>query len=133
MRSVFLSGKNISPPLLLELKRVLRPDGRLLIVDMAASPVRLREVPVMLADRARSTLQKPIRTRNALVAMVRDARWQTMLRHNPIRAEHEYRWYLESRFPGQTTEVLNIGLSARVLAFDSGPFHRAALSEMSYP
>lgn len=120
-------------PMLAELKRVLTPTGRLLIVDMATGPVRLAEVPVMLRDRAAAVWHQPPTTRAALLRLVQDARWQTMLRYNPIRAEHEYRWYLESRFPGQRVEVLNIGLSARVLAFDSGPFADAALSGMHYP
>jgi ubiquinone/menaquinone biosynthesis C-methylase UbiE len=120
-------------PLLVELRRVLTPGGRLLIVDMAASPARPREIPRMLLDRATSLVGQPAHTRAALRRMVTDARWQTMLHHNPIRAEHEYRWYLESRFPGRTVEVLNVGLSSRILAFDTGPISGATLSEMQYP
>ena len=120
-------------PMLAELRRVLTPSGRLLIVDMASGPVQLREVPRMLTARLSTLLRQPGQTRSALSTMVRDSRWQTMLRYNPIRAEHEYRWYLESRFPGQTVELLNIGRTARVLAFDSGPFEAAALQEMQYP
>ncbi len=120
-------------PLLAELKRVLTPAGRLLIVDMAASPASAREVPRLLRDRAAAILGQPAQTRAALRRMVADERWQTMLRYNPIRAEHEYRWYLESRFPGRRVEVLNVGVSSRILAFDTGPFSDAALSEMQYP
>ena len=120
-------------PLLAELRRVLVPSGRLLIVDMATSPVRAREVPRMLADRLVSRLSQPTHTRAALRRMVTDARWQTMLHHNPIRAAHEYRWYLESRFPGQRVEVLNVGMSSRVLAFDTGVIAHGSLSPMHYP
>ncbi len=53
-----------------------------------------------------------------------------MLRHNPIRAEHEYQWYFSSRFPGTRLETLTTTMSARVVAFDSGPLakgqHRPA-------
>ena len=38
-----------------------------------------------------------------------------MLRYNPIRAQHEFVWYLESRFPGRHVETLNVGRHARVL------------------
>lgn len=122
-------------PMLRELSRVLTPAGRLLVVDMAASPPSHREWPRLAADKARTLWahRRDAGTRAALAALVGDARWQEMLRHNPIRAEHEYRWYLESRFPGRRVEILNIGWSARVLAFDSGPFSDAALREMSYP
>ena len=122
-------------PLLRELARVLTPQGRLLVVDMAASPPRTAELPRLLTDKARALRSQAAHSgaRAALDALVRDARWQELLHHNPIRAEHEYRWYLESRFPGRQVEVLNIGWSARVLAFDSGPFADAALHEMSYP
>ena len=120
-------------PMLAELRRVLTPQGRLLIVDMAASPVRAREAPAMLARHLSTLARQPASTRSALQRMVADERWQTMLRYNPIRAEHEYRWYLESRFPGRTIEVLSIAMSSRVLAFDSGNFQDAVLSKMQYP
>ena len=122
-------------PLLQELERVLTPSGRLLVVDMAASPARARELPRLVADGARSIQGRWQRqgARAALKRMVQDPRWQEMLRYNPIRAEHEYRWYLESRFPGRSVTVLNVGWHARVLAFDSGPFSGASLREMSYP
>lgn len=120
-------------PILAELRRVLTPQGRLLIVDMAASPVRAREIPTMLSDHAAAIARQPASTRAALQRMVADERWQTMLRYNPIRAEHEYRWYLESRFPGRNIEVLSVAMSSRVLAFDSGEFKDAALTKMQYP
>ena len=37
-----------------------------------------------------------------------------MLQYNPIRAEHEMKWYLESRFPGRKVERLDVGVHARV-------------------
>jgi ubiquinone/menaquinone biosynthesis C-methylase UbiE len=122
-------------PLLTELQRVLVPSGRLLVVDMAAAPPRTAEIPRLLSDRVRGIGGQLRRqgTRAALQRLVRDERWQELLRYNPIRAEHEYRWYLESRFPAHRIEVLNIGWHARMLAFDSGPFSAARLYEMSYP
>lgn len=122
-------------PLLRELARVLTPGGRLLIVDMATSPAQARELPKMVTDKLRGlrVRWRHQGARAALHRMVADERWQEMLRYNPIRAEHEYRWYLESRFPGSAVEVLNIGWHARVLAFDSGPFSDARLHDMHYP
>ena len=56
-----------------------------------------------------------------------------MVRHNPIRAEHEYRWYLESRFPGRNLEVLTVTMHQRVVAFDSGPLAKGAHEPMAFP
>lgn len=122
-------------PMLQELSRVLVPDGRLLVVDMAAKPAQTAELPRLVVDKVRG-LRSRLRHQgawDAMARMVRDERWQDMLRYNPIRADHEYRWYLESRFPGRKVELLNVGWHARVLAFDSGPFTDAQLREMSYP
>jgi hypothetical protein len=56
-----------------------------------------------------------------------------MLEHNPIRAEHEYRWYLESRFPGRKVETLNVCRRARLVAFDSGALEPGMPLPMSFP
>ena len=65
--------------------------------------------------------------------MVTDARWKKMLKYNPIRAEHELRWYLESRLPGRKVEVINVGWSSRIMAFRSGPVASKVIPEMQYP
>ena len=62
-----------------------------------------------------------------------DPQWQEMIRYNPIRAQHEFVWYLESRFPGQKVEVLNVGWQSRVLAFDSGPLQPGQVAPQTYP
>ncbi|MED5369622.1 MAG: methyltransferase domain-containing protein [Myxococcota bacterium] len=122
-------------PLMQELQRVLTPQGRLLVVDMAAAPLQSRELPRAAFDTLRSRWQRRAfpQAGQALRRLVGDDAWQQMLDHNPIRGEHEYRWYLESRFPGRKMELLNLGWHARVMAFDSGPFSQATLSPMAYP
>lgn len=122
-------------PLMLELRRVLRPGGRLLVIDMVDKPAGLAEVPRLLADKLRvraTELRHPGYVR-ARAQMVGTPAWAQMLRFNPMRAFHEYDWYLGSRFPRGALDVLNVGRRAQVIAFDSGPFRDAALHEMAYP
>ena len=122
-------------PLMGELRRVLRPGGRFLVVDMVTGTPTLQEAPRAVVDSLRGAVQRRLRPRftRALTRLVADPRWATMLHYNPIRAQHEYVWYLESRFPGRTVEVLNIGTHARVLAFDSGPIEAGLPSPQSFP
>ncbi|MEM7152617.1 MAG: methyltransferase domain-containing protein [Myxococcota bacterium] len=122
-------------PLMSELARVMRPGGRLLVVDMVDKPIEPRHLPRMAFDKLRSELhgrRVPGYRRN-LAAMVRTAAWQDMLRYNPMRALHEYQWYLGSRFPHGQLDTINYGRRARVIAFDSGPFARAEITQMRYP
>ncbi len=122
-------------PILREVARVLAPGGRLLVVDMVAAPVGLRDMPRLLRDKAR-TLAQQLRHRHyhaELARLVSDPRWQDMLRYNPIRAIHELRWFFKGRFPGGTIETLNTGWHARVLAVDTGPFEAGLLTPQSFP
>lgn len=122
-------------PIMGEIRRVLAPGGRILIVDMAAAPVRAREVPAFLRSKARHRMQRrrhPGFYRN-LQRLVGDPGWKRMLQYNPVRAEHEYRWYLASRFPQGKMEVLNVGWTHRLLAFDSGPLQPGETPPLTYP
>ncbi len=132
----FLSFRYLDwDPLLLEIVRVLRPGGRLLIVDMVTKPLEARELPQLLWSKLRTWRRRRVQPRyaEALARLVRDPGWQRMLEHNPIRSDHELRWYLESRFPGQRVECLDVGYHNRVLAFDSGPIDAGYIAPQSYP
>ncbi|MEV0673354.1 methyltransferase domain-containing protein [Mycobacterium sp. NPDC050441] len=132
----FLSFRYLDwDPVMAEIRRVLAPGGRLWVVDMVEHPVRLRELPVL----ARS-VSEHLRTRRArprfaadLTALTSHPSWREMLRHNPIRAEHEYRWYFASRFPGTRPRLLTATLSQRVVAFDSGPLAKGLTAPLTYP
>ena len=122
-------------PLLREVKRVTRAGGKFLILDMVTVPVAAREYPKFLSDKLRTMFgQKTNKEFNAnLAKLVSHPDWKKMLEYNPIRSEHEMKWYLESRFPGQKAEILNIGWNARLIAFDSGAVEKGVEVKLSYP
>ena len=122
-------------PLLREIKRVTKKGGKFLIIDMVTVPVDVKEYPALLKDKLRTVFS---RKKNAefnanLAKLVSHPDWKKMLEYNPIRSEHEMKWYLESRFPGQKVEILNFGWNARIIAFDSGAIQNGIDAKMSYP
>jgi ubiquinone/menaquinone biosynthesis C-methylase UbiE len=122
-------------PLLAEIKRVTKPGGKLLVIDMVTVPVKTSEYPKLLKDELRSRAARRQNTKfdQALKRLVSHPDWKKMLEYNPIRSEHEMKWYLESRFPGQKMEVLNMAWNSRIVAFDSGPIERGVEVKLSYP
>ncbi len=122
-------------PLLMEIKRVMKPGGKFLIIDMVTVPVAVSEYPRLLKDKLRTKReQKANVTFNAaLQKLVSHPDWKKMLEYNPIRSEHEMKWYLESRFPGQKMETLNMAWNSRIVAFDSGPVEKGIEVKLSYP
>jgi len=122
-------------PLLTEVRRVLKPRGRFLIVDMVTDPVKTREYSQLLKDKFRIMFGRQTNPafKTNLQKLVSHPDWKKMLEYNPIRSEHEMKWYLESRFAGQKMEILNLGWNARIVAFDSGPAERGVEVNLSYP
>lgn len=122
-------------PLLHEIKRVTKPGGKLLIIDMVTVPVAIGEYPRLLKDKLRTMLGQKANAKfnAALKKLVSHPDWKKMLEYNPIRSEHEMKWYLESRFPGQKIEILNMAWNSRIVAFDSGPVESGVEVNLSYP
>jgi ubiquinone/menaquinone biosynthesis C-methylase UbiE len=122
-------------PLMKEVRRVAKRGGIFLVVDMVTVPVRPAEYPQLVRDKIRTVVHQksnPTFSKN-LRRLVGHPDWKTMLKYNPIRSEHEMKWYLESRFPGRKMELLNIGWNARIVAFDSGPVEHSLEVKLTYP
>jgi ubiquinone/menaquinone biosynthesis C-methylase UbiE len=122
-------------PLLAEIKRVTKPGGKFLIVDMVTVPVKTSEYPRLLKDKLRTIKAQKTNAdydRN-LQRLVSHPEWKKMLEYNPIRSEHEMKWYLESRFPGRKMEILNMAWNSRIVAFDSGPVENGVDAKLTYP
>ncbi len=132
----FLSFRYLDwDPVVREIARVLGPNGRLLIVDMVEKRWELVTAPLLargLWRNVKSRLSSEGQHR-ALREMVKQPAWKEMVRTNPIRAEHEYRWYLESRFPGAKLRTLDVTPTKRTVAFASGPMDGARLTPLAYP
>jgi len=122
-------------PLLAEIKRVTKPGGKVLIVDMVTVPVKTSEYPRLLKDKLRTMKAQKTNAdydRN-LQRLVSHPEWKKMLEYNPIRSEHEMKWYLESRFPGRKMQILNMAWNSRIVAFDSGPVENGVEAKLTYP
>lgn len=132
----FLSFRYLDwDPVMAEIRRVLAPGGRLWVVDMVERPVRIRELHVLARSAVahlRSRRRRP-QFAHDLATLTNHPEWRNMLQHNPIRAEHEYRWYFGSRFPERELQTLTTTRSARVVAFDSGPLAKGQTTPLSYP
>lgn len=122
-------------PLMDEIKRILRPGGRILILDMVAVPANPIQYPRLVLDKfkQKSQLKKYPEFAKALQQLVAHPDWKKMLHYNPIRAEHEMKWYLESRFPNRKIEKINVGFHSSVIAFDSGDIQNIQDIKLSYP
>jgi ubiquinone/menaquinone biosynthesis C-methylase UbiE len=122
-------------PLLTEIKRVVRPGGKFLIIDMVTVPPKVSEYPRLFTDKLKTMRnQRANATFNAaLNRLVSHPDWKKMVEYNPIRSEHEMKWYLESRFPGQKMEILNMAYHSRIVAFDSGPVENGVEVKLTYP
>lgn len=122
-------------PLMDEIKRVLKPGGKVMILDMVTVPAKWNEFPALLKSKMNTYAQRftqPVFYNN-LKRLVTNPAWKEMLKHNPIRAEHEMKWYLESRFPGRKVEKINVGWNSCILAFDSGKIENIKDIYLTYP
>ncbi len=122
-------------PMIQEILRVLKPGGQILILDMVAAPIHFYEIPQLLLSKTKNYWQRIQNPKyyQALSRMVSTPAWKQMLKFNPIRAEHEYRWFLKSRFPDSKQGCINIAWNSRIITFNSGPVHFKSVQKTSFP
>lgn len=133
----FLSFRYLDwDPIMAEIRRALAPGGRLWVVDMVERPAGVRDLHILTRSAIAHLRTRRTRPQFAqdLAALTTHPDWLDMLRCNPIRAEHEYRWYFGSRFPDTSLQTLTATTSARVVAFDSGPLEKGQhTTPLTYP
>lgn len=108
-------------PIFKEINRVLKKDGKLIIIDMVTAPLNLKEIPSFLKGKISHYLDRkrfPEFYQN-LQKLVKHKDWVKMLHYNPIRSQHEMVNYLKSRYPKGNIKVINIGLHSRIIAFEA--------------
>ncbi len=109
-----------------EALRVLRPHGRVLIVDMVESQATTTDAWLL----GRSLLQhvvRPLRDRRFhrdVAELTAHPDWARMLARNPIHHAEAYEACFQRWFPGRQAHALNATLTKRVIAFDSGPVRK---------
>ncbi len=103
-----------------EMNRTLKPNGKLIIVDMVTAPLCFSEFPLFIKGKINHYLDRKRHAvfYNNLQKLVSHKDWATMLHFNPIRSQHEMQNFLKSRYPTGTIKVINVGLHSRVLAFE---------------
>ena len=122
-------------PVMSEIKRILKPGGKLLIIDMVTVPPKWYEIPAFVKSKFNQYVQRYTHREfyQHLSKLVNHPDWKKMLQYNPIRAEHEMKWYLESRFPGRKVDKINVGWNSCILAFDSGNIDDITDIHLTYP
>lgn len=122
-------------PMMNEIHRVLKGHGKLLIVDMVTAPVKFSEYWKLLKGKLRHYRhrRKFPEYYKKLSKLVSHPSWKDMLKYNPIRSEHEMKWYLESRFPDSKIEVINVGWNARIIAFEVQDISKYQPVNLTYP
>lgn len=118
-------------PMISEMLRILKDKGQIIIIDMVAKPLSSHEWLLFLWQKIKKEF---LHTKNKkfhknLSALVNHKEWKRMLNHNPMRAEHEYLWYLKSRFPLCHISNINLGFHSRTLGFDSGCISKSMILE----
>lgn len=122
----FLSFRYLDwPKVMPEIRRVLSQGGRFLMVDLVAERVKPWEGVPLMGAALRQLLLPVLRPAFArdLKALTTHPDWQAMLARHPIRTLSEYRTYFAQACPSRKLHTLDVALSRRIVALDSGPLN----------
>jgi SAM-dependent methyltransferase len=106
-----------------EIRRVLAPSGRFLLIDLAQRGARLRDAPALVRAAIRHGLaprRHPAFARD-VQKLTEHPAWLDMLRRHPIRSLRAYEHFFRTRLPGARFVSLDVLPARRVVALDSGP------------
>jgi ubiquinone/menaquinone biosynthesis C-methylase UbiE len=123
----FLSFRYLDwPSAFAEIRRVLAPDGRFLMIDLVSAPLRAADALRLgrsTARRVLTPLRAPIFSAR-LRALVSHPAWGQMLRRHPMRPLDAYREFFRSELPGVELVPLDVARGRRIVALDSGAIAR---------
>jgi ubiquinone/menaquinone biosynthesis C-methylase UbiE len=106
-----------------EILRVLRPEGRFLMVDLVRARVGLSDTLGLVRSALSHVVRRDTRPGFAqdLAALVRHPAWSEMLGRHPMRPLSEYRDFFSQMLPAVRFDSLHTLPGRRVIALDSGP------------
>lgn len=122
--------------ILSEILRVIKPDGRLLIVDMFQNRVSPANVLFILKDKLKHSLYflfHPAKKKQ-LKKLVRNPGWKSMLSSHPLKLLAAFKHKITAIFPFAEFHRLDTGIRAQTVAVQAGtPFLLASLKNKQLP
>jgi glutamate racemase len=109
-------------PMLREIFRILKPGGRLLLIDMTSKKAGFFEIPFAFLNRLRTILRNlkyPEFNKN-LGRLVQSSDWKKMVANNPEKKYSEYVSFFKKYLPGFSPKIIDRSMRSRIFALDSG-------------
>lgn len=109
-------------PLLKEIMRVIKPGGKLLVIDMTGKQAGFWEYPLVFTDKMKTVIRKSKSAEfsRKLEQMVKLNDWKRLVRNNPVKKYSSYISFFKKYLPGSRRAVPDRSLSIRILALNSG-------------
>ena len=103
-----------------EMLRVTKKNGKILIVDMVESDLKLLQIPKLVLNKLDAMLTKLLYPQfsNNLKTLVASPFWRNMLKRHPIRSRAEYDKLFKQNGLFPSIQILDIGLKAQIVAYE---------------